>query len=108
MCKRPIDVYMAVKTVIHQECFKLGQLPRRDTILNGEFKGSLEECAFTCRFYSICQGFSFNTSNQICYLKSRFSYSGISEAESMISGPKQPCDPTMLILKHNSTPQEFG
>ena len=91
MCKRPIDVYMAVKTVINQECFKSGQLPRRDTILNGEFKGSLEECAFTCRFYSLCQGFSFNSSSRICYLQSRFSYSQISGAEFMISGPKQPC-----------------
>ena len=91
MCKRPIDVYMPVKTAINQECFKLGQLPTRDTILNGEFKGTLEECAFTCRFYSLCQGFSFNNTNGICYLQSRFSYSEITEAKGMISGPKQPC-----------------
>ena len=91
MCKRPIDVYMPVKTAINQECFKLGQLPTRDTILNGEFKGDLEECAFTCRFYSLCQGFSFNKTNGICYLQSRFSYSEISQAQGMISGPKQPC-----------------
>ena len=75
------------------DCFIRGQTPTTDNLLNVHFEGSLNDCAFHCRHYEFCRGFSYNIEAKTCYPKARFSYDKVATISSSgwISGPKHLC-----------------
>ena len=82
------------------DCFIRGQTPTTDNLLNVHFEGSLNDCAFHCRHYEFCRGFSYNIEAKTCYPKARFSYDKVATISSSgwISGPKHLCGIIYIFL----------
>ena len=93
MCKKASNVIMTQAVPLIDDCFIRGQTPTTDNLLNVHFEGSLNDCAFHCRHYEFCRGFSYNIEAKTCYPKARFSYDKVATISSSgwISGPKHLC-----------------
>ena len=93
MCKKASNIIMTQAVPLIDDCFIQGQTPTTDNLLNVHFEGSLNDCAFHCRHYEFCRGFSYNIEAKTCYPKARFSYDKVATISSSgwISGPKHLC-----------------
>ena len=92
MCPKKSSIYRAVRqNPIYTDCLVDGEFNSKDNLLNGEFKGSLEDCAFYCNVHPLCQGFSFNTLSRECVPKTDISYAGLFPSKNIISGSKRYC-----------------
>ena len=82
------------------DCYIRGQTPTTDNLLNVHFEGSLNDCAFHCRHYEFCRGFSYNIEAKTCYPKARFSYDKVTYISSSgwISGPKHLCGKILFFF----------